>query len=441
MSAAGNWGGTAPNNGDDLVFPAGATSFNPQNDLSGLSVQSITFTGSGYTLTGNAITVTAGGTIAAQLPAISDWSVISLPLIVPGATTISLAGSTNATTLNLQGNIQGGGSLTLTGCSDQCTIGMAGDNTYSGGTTVATNRLFIMVQSDTALGTGPVTIPFAVSSTINLGGHTLNNAGFLGGYGISGNGILNDSGTWSGNITLTEIAGIGTGGDITISGKISGNYGLTAPTAGSGGTVRLTADNDYTDTTRVRGSGTLFVMGSQPSSALIIDSASTLAGTGRVGRVNTNFGRLSPGMSPGIITTGDLFVASESSLAIEINGAAPGSQYDQVNVVGTVTLSGDLSVTLAYSPTPGSQFTIINNDGADPVSGTFSGLPEGTIFDVGGQSLQISYIGGDGNDVVLTVPGGAQNTGVTSVPTLDQTALLMLSMLLILSGASALQRR
>src|SRR5262249_20617694 len=39
---------------------------------------------------------------------------------------------------------------------------------------------------------------------------------------------------------------------------------------------------------------------------------------------------------------------------------------------------------------------------SDRVAGTFAGLPEGATFVAGGQTFQISYTGGDGNDVALT---------------------------------------
>jgi hypothetical protein len=57
-------------------------------------------------------------------------------------------------------------------------------------------------------------------------------------------------------------------------------------------------------------------------------------------------------------------------------------------------------------PAPGQTFVVVNNDGADAVTGTFNGLPEGaTIPNFLGSSLSasISYTGGDGNDAVLTV--------------------------------------
>ena len=57
---------------------------------------------------------------------------------------------------------------------------------------------------------------------------------------------------------------------------------------------------------------------------------------------------------------------------------------------------------LGFDPPVGSTFTIINNDGADPVVGTFNSLPEGAILTAGGKPLRISYAGGSGNDVVLT---------------------------------------
>jgi fibronectin-binding autotransporter adhesin len=74
-------------------------------------------------------------------------------------------------------------------------------------------------------------------------------------------------------------------------------------------------------------------------------------------------------------------------------------------VNGTVTLgtNGILVMTsLGYVPTHGTQFTIIKNDSGSPVTGTFSGLPEGATFVAESTTFQISYIGGSGHDVVLT---------------------------------------
>ena len=47
-------------------------------------------------------------------------------------------------------------------------------------------------------------------------------------------------------------------------------------------------------------------------------------------------------------------------------------------------------------------FMIIQNDGTDPVVGTFAGLAQGATIVQGGMRFRISYDGGTGNDVVLT---------------------------------------
>src|SRR5271157_4848037 len=63
----GNWGGTAPSPGDDLVFPGGAAQLtNNNNFAANTSFNSMTFTGSsgGYTLGGNAIQLVAGVSVA-----------------------------------------------------------------------------------------------------------------------------------------------------------------------------------------------------------------------------------------------------------------------------------------------------------------------------------------------------------------------------------------
>ena len=65
----------------------------------------------------------------------------------------------------------------------------------------------------------------------------------------------------------------------------------------------------------------------------------------------------------------------------------------------------------------GQQFTIVANDAADANSGTFSGLGEGASINAGGYRFTISYVGGTGNDVVLTlvgVPGAAVASAVTA---------------------------
>jgi fibronectin-binding autotransporter adhesin len=109
-------------------------------------------------------------------------------------------------------------------------------------------------------------------------------------------------------------------------------------------------------------------------------------------------------------------MSAGSILSIEINGLAPGTEYDQLNVNGTVDITGaTLTIGGAYLTAPAitnDLFTILLNDGnSDAVVGTFDGLAEGArALALNGQDYVISYIGGDGNDIVLTAipePGSA----------------------------------
>jgi len=63
------------------------------------------------------------------------------------------------------------------------------------------------------------------------------------------------------------------------------------------------------------------------------------------------------------------------------------------------TLSGQTRGALRQ----GLVLTVISNTSANPISGTFSNLPDGGIVTVNGTNLQASYDGGDGNDLTLTV--------------------------------------
>ena len=65
---------------------------------------------------------------------------------------------------------------------------------------------------------------------------------------------------------------------------------------------------------------------------------------------------------------------------------------------GPTALDG-VSLTTAdgYRLHAGDQFTIVDNDGSDPVTGTLSNLPEGAIVQTRGGDLRLSYRGGDGN--------------------------------------------
>ena len=93
------------------------------------------------------------------------------------------------------------------------------------------------------------------------------------------------------------------------------------------------------------------------------------------------------------------------NLDIEINGTTPGTEHDQIDVTGTVTIGTGATLNLIDGltgpGTPGDTILFINNDGSDAVVGEFAGLANGSNVAFNGETWRIFYDGGDGNDVVL----------------------------------------
>ncbi|MEM6769851.1 MAG: hypothetical protein AAF597_04615, partial [Bacteroidota bacterium] len=111
---------------------------------------------------------------------------------------------------------------------------------------------------------------------------------------------------------------------------------------------------------------------------------------------------------------------SEANITFDLEGTTACTDYDQIVLVATGDIS-DANLLLAgtYRPALTETFTIIDNQGGNPITGTFTGLAEGDTLAFNGVALTISYVGGDGNDVVLTAvdfigPQTASWTGVVS---------------------------
>ena len=53
--------------------------------------------------------------------------------------------------------------------------------------------------------------------------------------------------------------------------------------------------------------------------------------------------------------------------------------------------------------TNGTVFTVIDNISFHPITGSFANLVDGSILTAGQNNFLVSYSGGDGNDLTLTV--------------------------------------
>jgi autotransporter-associated beta strand protein len=184
------------------------------------------------------------------------------------------------------------------------------------------------------------------------------------------------------------------------------------------GKLVLAHANTYTGGTIVK-RGTLVVNnfgGSGTGTGPVQVERGKLGGKGTIAgavTVGTGFGVgafLAPGYLHGAGRTGALTI--QGLLTINGDGVyqmqvdSSRAIADEVATSGVVINSGAkfTFADIGNSTLPvGTVFTIINNTSATPIAGTFSNLHDGSTFSSNGNAYQVSYEGGDGNDLTLTV--------------------------------------
>ena len=154
----------------------------------------------------------------------------------------------------------------------------------------------------------------------------------------------------------------------------------------------------------------------QPFSPISLGMSGFLSGDGTVGDIFCLSGNVAPGTSPGVLTSSNLTFGGSADFFIELNGPNPGAGYDQLNVRGTNQLGGaKLHLSVGFPPVEGEEFVILNNDGSEPIVGTFAGLPNGSIATANGLQFRIRYFDAFNNDVILTLTNTAARLLSTTI--------------------------
>jgi hypothetical protein len=233
------------------------------------------------------------------------------------------------------------------------------------------------------------------------------------------------------NLTLgatAELIGVD-GVFANITGRLVGNSGSVTLLSGASLTAPGNFANYGTVTVASGCSFTADTLTNEPGGVVI--GGGTIHTPGTAGPpMLANSGQVRPSSAGGSLVLGAGYSQDNSgNFTVQLNGTTAGSTYDQLEVAGPVTIGGTLSVSSTANYPVGTQFVIIRNDGAGPITGTFAGLPEGALLAAHSQPYSISYHGGDGNDVMLTVQpsvppqvidvqvnvGGAQRSEVRSI--------------------------
>lgn len=300
---------------------------------------------------------------------------------------------------------------------------VSGTSGWTGGTSVTGGTLLIGANSAFSASNGALTITnsafHAQSNVVSVGTLSLSDGRLLGAGTItltSGTTVSSGDSRITPELVLGSPAGART---FQVNGLLEmdrGMHGVGGAVIKTGsGTLLLAAGgfHSYTGTTAVA-TGTLHMDGVLlgAGGGVSVSAGAALVGSGTMERSVNVSGTLAPGSdSIGRFTVNDLTLNPGAVLVVQLAGDhGPGCPdgHDQVVTTGTTatTIGGATLSVLSFGgfipSVYGTTYVIVNNLGTSPVSGIFSGLAEGTVFTAAGAELAISYVGGTGNDVVLT---------------------------------------
>ena len=271
--------------------------------------------------------------------------------------------------------ISGPGSLTQAGAAST-TLG--GATTYTGATTVLGGTLSVRSGDISASSELRLTKAGARFDISQAGAQTVKDLSGVAGTAVVLGGNRLTVGTSNSTTFAGGITGVGGGVDKVGTGTLT----LSGASATAGGTWQVRQ-------------GALQLDGAASvQAALAVAAGATLSGGGRIDGELSNAGTVVPDALR--VSAG---YAQDPSGTLHISPDRPVGLV----VAGPVRLAGVLRIAAGVAPGDVQRITLIDNSGSAPVAGTFDGLPEGATLAAAGTTYQISYLGGDGNDVVLTI--------------------------------------
>jgi fibronectin-binding autotransporter adhesin len=319
----------------------------------------------------------------------------------PKTTTFGATGTVDLSLGPISESVTGSG-FTMDGAA---TLNLTGTNTYTGPTRIQNGT--VRTAATGALPTG--TNLTVEAGTLDLFHSTFGSfdqtvASLSGASGV----IVNSDFVTARTMTIDQAV------DTIFGGSFNGLLGVAKKGPGK---LTLTGTSSNTDPITIQ-AGTVTVNGSV-TCAVNGQTGGVLRGSGTVGNVNLAAGsRIGPGDPIGSLSLSGGLLSPGAILELDITGITPGTLYDRLVLSGLLDITDSiLSLQLGGGFDPADftdQFTIILNNGTNPVTGTFQGLPNGAVFLLGSQLFQISYFDdagtpgfelAGGNDVtLLTIP-------------------------------------
>ncbi|MEI7852465.1 MAG: VCBS repeat-containing protein [Planctomycetota bacterium] len=370
----------------DIFFNSNVTFSTNMNFLNGGKVK---FSGT-TNFTGSA-TFNNSGTLEASGIIVSGGSlIVQRPLAITNNLQLYLSSSNNSFTSSVSGNsivtINSGGTLIITGNSPQ----------FTGNFVVNTNTIN-GVNSPSTLQVSAI----YNNATVTLNGGTLSGTGR----------VLNVLSA----TTTSAIAVVGTGAN---AGKIR-SINVTNPGSGYVSPPTVTIAAPPAGGTRATATA---ILGTGAFVGQIVGFSITNSGSGYTFAPSvtvslpTAGGTFSPGAVLGNLTVGNqLVLGANNTFTTSINGVSPGT-FGQTTIISGGSFginNANLAIVLNTNLTAGNQIPLVNLGGGSSSLGnfTFNGtaLTQGATFSISSNgytnTFTISYTGGDGNDIVLTVSG------------------------------------